>query len=184
VLCDRCGEREATIHEVLIQSGSKLESHLCEACAQSAATPASSVLTTGVDLGKSFGIGDPTPEIPTQAKDAVCPECGREWSSVRRTGLVGCPTCYEAFEDRLRPLIERAHEGGACHIGKSPRRRLESLKREGRDLGELLGDEHERAERMRLLRKQLGDALEQEQYERAAQIRDELGRAAAPGGDA
>jgi protein arginine kinase activator len=75
-------------------------------------------------------------------------------------------------------LIERAHEGGCHHVGKFPRRAL----RDCRSLGDrervevLLGGQREREERLEAIRKALSKAVRDEDYERAAMLRDELSR--------
>ncbi|MBX3317508.1 MAG: UvrB/UvrC motif-containing protein [Phycisphaeraceae bacterium] len=163
MLC-QCGEREATIHEVVIKAGRKVERHLCEVCARQA----------GMDVG--------TPATPVVAKVTVvqgptCDACGTSISEFRHTGLLGCPACYRRFETQLTPLLERAHEGGTHHVGKVPLRLLQSMS--GTPAGEsLLGDAVERAARLGLLRQQLEEAVHAEQYERAAMIRDEIAKAA------
>lgn len=106
-----------------------------------------------------------------------CQTCGLSFAAFRQHGLLGCPSCYEAFEDKLSPLIERAHQGGTHHIGKTPRRLLAEAKDgDARAVERVLGDARERAERLALLRKQLEESLALEQYERAAALRDELRR--------
>lgn len=189
MLCESCGQREATIHEVLIKGGTKMEKHLCELCAQdvSAASgtnlPISELISKymvspGVSPGgPAGGASESGAKAPARATEpvspTVCPSCGMSVREFRQSGLLGCPTCYSVFEAQLGPLIERAHEGGACHVGKTPRRALCSGRQRG-DVERLLGDAQERAERLRVLRKQLTDAVEREQYERAAQLRDEM----------
>ncbi len=185
MLCESCGQREATIHEVLIKGGSKIEKHLCEVCAQASEIEPSSNLPISELISKymvSPGVqpgahpGDESEQRRTPAT-TVCPSCALTVREFRQGGLLGCPGCYDAFEDLLAPLIERAHEGGVCHVGKTPRRALDSGRSKG-DVARLLGDAHERAERLGTLRKQLTDAVEREQYERAAQLRDEMRRVA------
>lgn len=180
MLCENCQQREATIHEVLIKGGAKVERHLCEACAQQAGVnaagspPISALISKYMMSPKS----DP-PETP-----AACPSCGLGYAEFRQSGLLGCPACYDAFETRLGPLIERAHEGGSGHVGKIPRRALSHRQAEGRDVEAILGDARSRAERLESIRKQLADAVECEQYERAARLRDELRRLASISGHA
>ena len=164
MLC-HCGEREATIHEVVIRGGKKVERHLCEVCAKRA----------GMDVG--------TPATPVVAKVTVvqgptCETCGTSIAEFKHTGLLGCPACYRRFETQLTPLLERAHEGGTHHVGKGPKRLLAAMAREGSQESRL-GDAVERAARLGLLRQQLDEAVQNEQYERAAMIRDEISRAAA-----
>jgi len=188
VLCESCGQREATIHEVLIKGGAKLEKHLCEVCAQTAASEPSSNLPINELISKYMV----SPGVATSAKSdepesqatTVCPSCAMSLREFRQSGLLGCPVCYTVFEEQLGPLIERAHEGGACHVGKTPRRALDSGREKG-DVQRLLGDSKERADRLGALRKQLTEAVEREQYERAAQLRDEMRRVASveEGGD-
>ena len=100
--------------------------------------------------------------IPSGAAPACsCEACGLTFAEFRKSGLMGCSACYKAFESQVGPLIERAHEGGTHHIGKIPRRAGASV---------------ERQERITLLRRQLSDAIEAEQYERAADLRDQIRR--------
>ncbi len=185
MLCENCGQREATIHEVLIKGGSKIEQHLCEACAQQAGVqakgspPISELITKYMMSPGKAQAGEAPP---------ACPSCGLGYADFRQSGLLGCPGCYDAFESRLGPLLERAHEGGGRHVGKVPRRALAERRDGGAGVERLLGDARNRAERLESLRKQLADAVEGEQYERAARLRDELRQAATfedePGGGA
>ncbi len=96
---------------------------------------------------------------------SACPSCGLTWSEFRDRSQFGCADCYDTFEKQLNVLLERAHEGGAHHVGKRPRRHR---------------DDYDTKIRIQHLRKQLADAIAAEQYERAAQLRDEINTAAAP----
>jgi protein arginine kinase activator len=164
MLC-QCGEREATIHEVVIRNGRKSERHLCEVCAKLA----------GVDVGASGAAATRVAVVQGPA----CESCGTSLSEFKHTGLLGCPACYRRFETQLTPLLERAHEGGTHHVGKFPRRLLAALARAG-TAESMLGDPSQRAARLGLLRQQLDEAVGAEQYERAAKIRDEISRLADP----
>ena len=176
--CDRCNN-EATIHEVVIHKGRKVERRLCEQCAD--------------ELGLEPAQGAPIQELlqkyvlasappPTQLVKAerglVCPECHTSYGQFRSAGLLGCPACYTTFEAKLGPVLERAHEGCGHHTGKVPRRALAQLRSagDGRKLEMILGDAEERARQIRQLREQLEHAVRAEQYERAAAIRDDLRR--------
>lgn len=184
--CERC-EREATIHEVIIHQGKKRERHLCEACASKSGLSSDphlpiSQLITGFMLGPNApAAAAPTGEQrPASAPKpaARCAGCGTSYAAFKESGLLGCPACYDAFAERLGPLIERAHEGGCHHVGKFPRRAL----RDCRSLGDrervevLLGGQREREERLEAIRKALSKAVRDEDYERAAMLRDELSR--------
>ena len=177
MLCDRCGQREATIHEVLIKGGEKLEQHLCENCAGEAGiqaqphAPINELLSKYV-LAKTAQAAE---RAESQAAPS-CSSCGLTFSDFKRSGLLGCARCYREFEEQLGPLLCRAHDGGTHHVGKIPKRALEVTRSGGgrERIEALLGSVEERAERVMALRKQLADAVAAEQYERAAQLRDEL----------
>lgn len=152
--CDRC-DNEAVVHEVTIRDGQKVEKHLCESCAHQEGVakqhaPISDLITKFV-LAQASG-------TPT-ARPASCPTCGMTFHEFRQQGLLGCPACYKAFEEQLGPMIERAHEGATHHVGKVPRRGAPAP---------------DRQQRIVALRRQLQEAIDAEQYERAATLRDEL----------
>lgn len=192
MLCQRCGEREATIHEVVIRNGVPRETHLCESCAGPAGLSgiagasvaellpgllaAGVTAASGAEPGEGSGVGK-SGGTPASGRAQACDSCGMTFQDFKRTGLLGCPRCYEIFEDKVGPLIERAHDGGTHHVGKIPRRALAASREgAGHRLAAMLGDQKERAERLTQLRKQLDSAVKSEQYERAAAIRDEMRR--------
>lgn len=157
--CDRC-DNEATVHDTKVRGGQIVSQHLCEKCAAEAGLVSGGVAMPSTALA-------PKPGVPT------CPSCGLSLADFRQGGLLGCAVCYTTFEATLTPMIERAHEGATHHVGKTPRNLLE---RAGPARDAILGGPRERVERLRLLKKQLDDAVRAEQYERAAALRDELRR--------
>lgn len=184
--CDQC-EQEATVHELRVVHGKKVERHLCERCARdkgiAAQQPQISVpellqkyLQHAAEAAKPGGGALAAP--PQPGKATACPTCGTGYLEFRQTGLLGCSHCYASFESQLAPLLERAHEGGSHHIGKLPRRALTGAKAAGpsapRNLESLLGGASQLAGKIAALRKQLDEAVRAEQYERAARLRDEL----------
>lgn len=182
MLCE-CGLREATIHEVTITNGVRVERHLCEQCAQKQGFPLHQQAPVSEILAKFVskqGLKASPVVGPRQPTPAQCPQCGLTFAAFKSTELLGCPTCYEAFEIPLSPLLERTHEGGTHHVGKVPKRALEASRLRGPEAMEkLLGGLAERQARIGTLRKQLEDAVKGEQYERAAQLRDEIRRVSA-----
>ena len=97
----------------------------------------------------------------TEFVDATCDHCGLTFSQFRENSLLGCPGCYDAFEDVLTSLLERAHEGGTHHLGKVPRR---------------TGAGEQRHQQMLRMRKRLAEAIAAEDYELAARLRDDIRR--------
>ncbi len=163
--CDLC-DNPATIHEVTIREGQRVEKHLCEACATSVGIGIPGAVPVA-DLISKYVIEQTAAKIQPQARDgSACPTCGTSFTEFRSTGLLGCAECYRTFEAKLSPLLERAHEGASHHVGKVPRRGV--AQQGGDDLTQ------ERARRVAALRKQLDESVRAEQYERAARLRDEL----------
>lgn len=160
--CDRC-ETESTVHEVTIRDGKKIEKHLCEQCARQDGLAVQSHAPINEMITK-FVLSHGSQATPTRTLS--CPGCGLTFGEFRQHGLLGCAECYGAFESQLGPLIERAHEGGTHHAGKSPKRG---------------GGSVDRKLRIVTLRKQLSDAIAAEQYEKAASLRDELLNVDKPG---
>src|SRR4029077_10612076 len=87
-----------------------------------------------------------------------CPRCGLLYSSFKETGRLGCSECYQAFQFQLRPLLRRIH-GDTRHKGRVPARDGEgvSLSRQ-----------------MQRLYDELQRAVDGEEFERAAELRDEI----------
>lgn len=88
-----------------------------------------------------------TNEHPREGEDVLvrCPACGFELSLFRKTGRLGCPSCYTVFARELS---------------------IESVT----DPASVPGSEDEKEE----LEQELRRAIEREDYETAAQLRDQL----------
>ncbi|HWB20561.1 MAG TPA: UvrB/UvrC motif-containing protein [Phycisphaerales bacterium] len=153
--CDLC-DKPACVHEVTLKNGVKKEVHLCEEHARQSGIqipthqPINQLLT-------QFVVAQGAKQQRVMAKP--CPNCGLTFAQFKQTGRVGCPECYTAFEEQLTPLIERTQNGGAHHVGKSPRRAGTSI---------------DRQVMIQRLVKEIESAVSAEQYERAATLRDKL----------
>ena len=160
--CDSCN-KNATVHLTEIKNGKKIEKHLCEQCAaQSEGLPAVKSHTPINELLTNFVMAHSGLQ-----KDlgTTCEHCGVTWAEFRQHGLLGCEHDYQMFEKDLTPLLQRAHEGATHHVGKVPTRRGSS------------GSPPKRQFDLTKLRKELGRAVESEDYERAAKIRDQIRQA-------
>ncbi|MFG0258494.1 MAG: UvrB/UvrC motif-containing protein [Phycisphaerales bacterium JB043] len=155
--CDKC-DNEATVHEVVLVDGKHVEKHLCEEHAANEGlmphphAPITQMLSKFV-VSSGEGVESDAP-----VEDA-CPSCGQTYAGFRKEGLLGCEHCYEMFESRLGPLLQRTHENATHHVGKVPRRS---------------GGTVDRGTIVATLRKQLLEAIHAEHYEKAAKIRDRL----------
>lgn len=167
--CDQCNN-PATIHEVTIRDGQRVEKHLCESCAANLGVGGPIPVT---ELISKYVLAQTATNVEQRHREgSACPTCGTSFVEFRKTGLLGCADCYRVFEAKLSPLLERAHEGASHHVGKVPRRGV--AKPDEPNLAE------ERARRVALLRRQLDESVKAEQYERAAMLRDELRRLGTP----
>jgi protein arginine kinase activator len=118
MLCDHCGERPAAIHLTQIEGNSVTTAHLCEQCA------AEKGVHTGTTVSKlplsglvaSVGHGAAA-ALPADADAGACAFCGATLQDFRETGRLGCAHCYATFEPQLRDLLRRIH-GGHHHTGK------------------------------------------------------------------
>lgn len=155
MLCQRCKKNTATVHLTDIVKNEKRERHLCEKCAAE----------EGVTVKQQVPINELLANFVMEQSGArelaklTCPECGTSFLEFRNSGLLGCPGDYDAFAKALVPLLERAHEGASQHKGKSP----------GRG-----GVDREKQRQMTVLQRQLAEAVENEDYELAAELRDRM----------
>ena len=173
MLCERCGQREATHHDLVVNGSEVHETHLCEECAREIGVSASPTASVNEWL-TNFVLSPPTAKPGRPESVLRCGHCGLTFTQFKKTGLMGCSGCYEAFESRLVPLLERAHEGASQHVGKVPRRALSSNRLRDEAGAEVMVDVHARAGRIESLRRELAEAVKAEAYEKAANIRDAL----------
>ncbi|HET9952418.1 MAG TPA: UvrB/UvrC motif-containing protein, partial [Candidatus Eisenbacteria bacterium] len=108
----------------------------------------------------------------TKVGRVQCPRCSLVYSEFKESGRLGCSECYTTFRAQLRPLLRRIH-GSTKHVGKAPARDSArvALRRE-----------------IQRLHEDLQRAIEREEFETAASLRDRIraietqGGAAAAGG--
>jgi len=179
VKCDTC-DNEATVHEVNVVGGKAVERHLCEACAREAGLVASAPMPVTEILQKIAGAqagpaASGAPGAPSPGSTA-CEVCGMSFAEFKSTGRLGCPECYKALEEQLKPILDRAHQGAVHHVGKVPKRMMQQAG-EGSELHDreaAIAAAEARAAQIRRLREDLERAVKSEAYERAAEMRDRL----------
>ena len=156
--CDNCN-KNASVHLTEIKGGKKIEKHLCEQCAaQNEGFPVKSHMPIN-ELLTNFVMAHSGLQKETTGG---CDMCGVTWAEFRQSGLLGCANDYQVFEKDLTPLLQRAHEGSTHHVGKVPSRRGGT------------GVVMKRQVDLTRLRKDLAKAVENEDYERAAKLRDQI----------
>lgn len=180
IKCDRC-DNEATVHEVSVRNGMKVERHLCETCAAQhgieitpGGTPNVKHLVKAL-MTQAPIAGGPAVQVP-MGRLPACLACKLTFADFKQQGMLGCPECYRCFEAFLGPLIERAQEGGVSHCGKAPARLLS-----GAPAGSPPPPKPASAttaptveEQIERLRQELEQAVKREQYEVAAKVRDAI----------
>lgn len=182
--CDHC-DKDASVHEVTVRNGVKIERHLCESCAEQHGIavhpqhPITDLIKHYVmkqTAGPAAGEQGLTPVVPAAAQPmraSQCTTCKLTFQEFKQHGLLGCPDCYRCFEGQLAPLVERAHDGATAHVGKVPRHHALHLEVDEAATKAL---REQRLERLRVLRHELEQAVRDERYEAAARVRDELRR--------
>lgn len=169
--CDQCHEREAVIHLTQIVNDEVSTLHLCERCAaeKGVESPGSVQQTPVGGLIAAMGKGLPAALVPQTGDGTSCPRCGATLQDFRETGRLGCADCYQTFEPQLRELLRRLH-GSTVHVGE---RYAERRPAAGPPAPEAAGPP-EPSRRQAELREQLRTAIEAENFELAAELRDRL----------
>jgi protein arginine kinase activator len=164
MLCQHCKKQTATVHLTDLAKGDKRERHLCQECAAKEGIAVKQHVSIN-DVLNSFLMSASGIQELSRLK---CPECGMSFVEFRTQGLLGCPNDYDVFGDALASVIERAQDGRTHHTGKRP-----GHPPAGRST------DPAQQERLRLQR-ELREAVENEDYEQAARLRDRLGELQAP----
>ncbi|PIQ84038.1 MAG: hypothetical protein COV75_04160 [Candidatus Omnitrophica bacterium CG11_big_fil_rev_8_21_14_0_20_63_9] len=159
MLCELCKQAQATVHLTEIVNDQMSELHLCEGCANQ----------KGAQVESHFGLSDllsgladfSKTQEPEEVSSKACPSCGMTYEDFRKVGRLGCSQCYATFRRSLGSLLKRIH-GSPIHIGKSPARLIKPAKVGKSELAEL--------------KRKLEQAIEDEAFEEAARLRDQIRR--------
>jgi protein arginine kinase activator len=157
--CQICGKRPAVVHFTEIVNNKKSEYHVCEKCAEEKGytLPLSKNKLSIGDL--VAGMVDPSLGSDEGKVGRVqCPRCHMVYSAFKETGRLGCSECYTTFRVQLRPLLRRIH-GSTKHVGKVPVRDAARVAAR-REVHRL----HEEMQR----------AVDDEEFEKAAALRDRI----------
>jgi protein arginine kinase activator len=163
MLCQICGKNPAVLHFTQIVENKMSEYHLCEVCAEEKGfTEPVKPFKEKFDVAAAFAgmINSMTSNEEERVGSVQCPRCGMLYSAFKETGRLGCAECYNAFQFQLRPLLRRIH-GDTRHKGKAPARDGQTVSR---------------ARQVQRLYDELQRAVAREEFERAAEVRDEIKR--------
>ena len=159
-VCDVCGENPSVMQLTQVVDNETTTYHLCERCATERGlyTPTTQGNLPLADFLAKLG-GDQASEEGVQGSDLTCAFCGLTAAAFKEVGRLGCPQCYNTFAQSLRGLLRRIH-GGTQHVGKVYLPPDPSITEVGK--------------RLEGLRRKLQRAIDAEDFERAAELRDQI----------
>ena len=149
MLCDCCGTRPSQVTFQVAFADKKVIRNYCAQCAR--------VLRRGDALGVQMAVVNSLSSEHVENAEA-CPKCGMTIERLQKTGRMGCAACYRAF-------------------GAATEEMLKKLNGTERQMAETVLDAPvltETQQRLRVLHDELAQAVSVENYERAAQLRDEI----------
>ncbi len=156
MLCCFCKQKEAKVHYSKVEGNKIQKLDMCEECAKQ----------KGFDDPTAYALADlllglgATQEFEgaTGGTELKCPKCGFSQTDLKKSGRLGCPECYNTFASGLENLLKSMHKG-TRHVGKVP-----MAAQQTRDI----------TERIKSLQKRLDKAIQDENFEQAALLRDEI----------
>jgi protein arginine kinase activator len=191
MLCQKCNQRPATVFITQTVNNKTTQIHLCEECAVEQTAlggmnpfsitidPSSmlkdffSTLFPGFEQGEAPGEKSEavSGRVPPGDPTAQCPVCGFQFPLFKQSGRLGCPQCYQSFAALLEPVITSIH-GNVAHVEEGTPitpvvgvpSSVEAVKGDAEPKNPILSD----------LKTKLKTAIDKEQFEEAAQIRDEI----------
>ncbi|MBQ3669103.1 MAG: UvrB/UvrC motif-containing protein [Clostridia bacterium] len=161
MLCEECGKNEATVHiQALMPDGSTMDRSLCQRCmSKLRAMPGIHALDISEFLGALIGqIHQSRMEKESDRFDATCPGCGLTYAEFKKNLACGCADCYKAFREPIEEMLVRRN-GSALYVDKAPG----SEEKLNSDIYQV-----------KKLREEMQKAVQEERFETAASIRDEI----------
>ncbi len=156
--CQNCGKNEATVKYKEIINGKKQELYLCSTCAKEIG-----IIEIPIIISPIFStIGD---EYLEKKKVKQCSNCGYTLEEYSKTGVFGCPECYNTFESELDELFLKFH-------GKNRHIKIDTKKEKIKvDLSKV---KKKSVSKIDELREKLSQHIKNEEYEEAAVLRDKI----------
>ena len=184
MLCQNCGKNEANIRYTQIVNGEKREMFLCEECANKKGIgdfKMSIPMNFSNFLGDFFNDYEDGLSLPSFVKEKTqkCLNCGQSYDEFLKTGILGCPECYDAFSDRLDKILKNI-QGHTVHTGRKPLNIGKKLENDNKENDikvkntEIKDTEIKEENELKKLENDLEKAIKEERYEDAAVIRDNI----------
>ena len=165
MLCQDCKKRQAEVHLAQIVNNQKVSLALCKECAAARGfhSPLDNMPFPLAEIlsGLADNIAAPTGKDVHPEEDLKCETCGLTFDDFTRQGRFGCGECYAAFRPRLEAIMRKIH-GASLHRGRHP------------DLAKIDGTAALPVKEEERLEGELHRAIQEEDFERAAELRDKL----------
>lgn len=159
MLCQDCKQISATVHLTKIIQGSKNEIHLCDDCARLRQNKGfEDVFSIHNFLAGLLDVHTDNVFKESHIKGFTCDQCGTTYDQFKKTGRLGCNNCYIHFKEKMSSLVRKVH-GNTHHTGKVPKRAGGIIKKR-REIHQL--------------KHQLDEAINKQEFEEAAQLRDKI----------
>lgn len=158
MLCQKCQKKVANIQLTQIINSKKHVIYLCENCVKEEGK---------LNIGSPLSINDffsgimgmpYMASVKAPSPESTCNTCKMSYNEFEKTGKVGCADCYKTHGEKFIPLFKRLH-GSIQHNGKIPGR---------------IDNEVKVSREIRKLKENLDVCIKNEEYEKAAQIRDQI----------
>ncbi len=145
--CDKCKVNNATYHSTVNINGNITQTHLCEECSKS---------------NKLFSFNNfftPFQNINNYFEEEEnCENCGYTYSDFKENGLLGCSNCYRVFHNLILDNLQKI-QPSLEHTGCKP----------------FYIDENSESEsNIQKLQVQLKQAVNEENYELASKIKQQI----------
>lgn len=158
MLCQKCQKRVANIQFTQIINNNKHVLYLCENCAKEEGKfKISPPFNINDFLSSIMGVQYMTSVSP-HTHEATCDTCKMTYEDFKKAGKVGCADCYKAYGEKIMPLLKRLH-GNVQYNGKIPGKIYSRVKV---------------SREIKKLKEQLNVCIKNEEYEKAAKIRDKI----------
>lgn len=161
MLCSICQKNEAKVHLTQIVDDKMQKIDLCEECskAKGVTDPAGfSLADLLLGLGTTQAEGGEAKAPVSKPGEVACPACGLSQTDFKKSGRFGCPQCYATFAEALPGMLKTMHRG-LRHTGKVPA---------------AFRPKREASDQLKGLTRRLEKAIESENFEEAAQLRDQI----------
>ena len=165
MICEHCKQRHANVTVTQVQNGQKIERHYCEVCAQqfhpfqfeASEEPASlqQFISNWINFFPAAAKKEST--VAAEREKLTCPTCNFSYRQFLKQGKFGCGDCYKTFNAQLPLLLEKI-QAGTKHVG----------------FVEEAPSKEKIEQKIAKLREQMQQAIQEEKFEDAAKLRDEI----------